>query len=249
MPPTPEPLDRLANLTRRYSAWGRGGQEGGLPLAWGGLTLMLLVCGWTLMGVFTDGVLTRQGVGPTAFRAQDLQTYQRAYAFLHQIRSIVLILPPLAWILGKDALRDRVYQSHGRVEPPLPLLASPAQWISRGLLVLAGIGFPIAMAWRAQAEAPRGLMAPQDLILALTAAWALPWLGWHRVRGTAEALLWTTMGLLTLLWLWWPLTDSWLGVTLFLPSFLVGPVVFAFGLVQHLRFRKLDRELQAMVAP
>ncbi|HJV91179.1 MAG TPA: hypothetical protein VJ623_12800 [Holophagaceae bacterium] len=242
-------LDRLADLTRRYGAWGRGGDEGGLPLAWGGLTLTLLVCGWTLMGVGADSVLAHHGAGPLAFQPHELQTYRRAYAFLDRIRPLVLVLLPLAWILGKDALRDRLYQSHGRVEPSLPGFASRMQWASRLILVLAGTGFPMAVAWMTQETPQPSHPSPLEFHLALTAAWALPWLGWNRIRGTAEALLWTTMGLLTLLWLWLPLAGTWLGPTIFLPSFFVAPVIFAFGLVQHLRFRRLGRELQTLVAP
>ncbi|HJW34948.1 MAG TPA: hypothetical protein VJ505_16480 [Holophagaceae bacterium] len=249
MSTTPDRLDHLADLTRRYSAWGRGGREGGLPLAWGGLTLMLLVCGWTLMGVAADSVLARVGIPPASSQPGDLQAWHRTYAFLDKIRPVVLVLLPLAWILGKDAFRARLYQAHGRVEPALPGHASGVQLASRITLILAGAGFPIAMAWISGGEPLGARQAPVNQILALTAAWALPWLGWNRVRGTLEALLWTTMGLLTLLWLWLPLTETWLGPVVFIPSFFVGPVVFATGLMQHLRFRRLGQELRALEAP
>lgn len=242
-------LDRLADLTRRYGAWGRGGNEGGLPLAWGGLTLMLLVCGWTLMGIAADSVLAHMGVPPGSTQPRDLQAYGRAYDFLDRIRPMVVVLLPLAWVLGKEAFRTWLYQPHGRVEPSLPEHASRVQLASRTLLILAGVGFPVALAWLATGDPRAERMSQTTLTLAFTAGWALPWLGWDRVRGTFESLLWTTMGLLTLLWLWLPLTSTWLGPVVFLPSLVVGPIVFASGLVQHLRFRRLGRELRALEAP
>ena len=241
-------LDDLARLTRRYSAWGRGGDEGGLPLAWGGLTLMLLVTGWTLMGLAADTFAAGHPLSPSSAMAADSPTLRRWYGFLDQIRPLVMGLLPLAWILGKDAFRDRLYQSHGRVEPALPGHSKGIQFISRTVLILAGAIFPMAAMWLCGSR-PSPQIPPMALNLGLTACWALPWLGWSRVRGTMETLLWMVMALLTLLWLWLPLTNTWLGPVVFLPSLLLGPVVFATGLVQHLRFRRLSRELRALEVP
>ena len=201
------------------------------------------------MGVAADSVLARIGVAPSGTHPADLQAWNRAYAFLDKVRPLIMVLPPLAWILGKDAFRASLYQPHGRVEPALPSHASGSRLASQIILILAGTGFPIAMAWIASRDPLAERVSQVNLVLALTAAWALPWLGWDRIRGTFEAMLWTTMGLLTLLWLWLPLTETWLGPTVFIPSFFVGPIVFATGLMQHLRFRRLGQELRPLGAP
>jgi hypothetical protein len=240
-------LDALAALTRRYAAWGRGGTEGGLPLAWGGLTLILLVLAQMLLALAAEEL---QRLAPHPFEGPELEVlhaWNGWGAYLGGLRPLFVALLALAWVLGKDAFRDRLYQPLGRVEPPVRGDEVWVRRLSRGTLVAAGIGAPVLAFWHAGALLTRSV-SPLALNLGLTACWALPWLGWFRVRGIAESITWTLMALMTLMWLWIPASNGRIGALIYFAGAAGGLISFAVGVVQHLRFRKLAAEMRALEA-
>jgi len=245
MSTAPSDLDHLADLTRRYGAWGPGGPQGGLPLAWGGLTLGLLVCGWTFATLVADRLLGAPAPGTWPSDPRALESLTRAYRFLDQARPLVAAMLCAAWALGKDPWRARLYQPLGTVAPALPSRTLGLQTLLRALVLLAALGCPLASLWKATGTAQTG-SAPLEVALGLTLAWALPWVGWTRMRGIPEHLLWLSMALLVLLWTWLPLANTPFAAWVFLPAFLLSPGVIALGLVQHLRHRKLRQELPGL---
>ncbi|MBI3132735.1 MAG: hypothetical protein HYZ13_15575 [Acidobacteria bacterium] len=237
-------LQQLSDLTRRYAAWGR--EEGGLPLAWGGLTLALQV-GLRVGLLFLAYALQRTHPTPMEPSSAVIHGWKGWPYFLNQVHPVVAVLLPLAWVLGKDAFRASRYQILGVVEPEF---SHASIWVQRGtrlLILLAAVCIPILAALDNGGELFLRL-SPFEVILGLTACWALPWLGWTRVRGWLENLVWAPMALISLLFLWTPMASriTYLGaplVLVLLYIFLVAPAAIGLGCVQHLRFRNLRREL------
>ncbi len=241
-PAATDRMASLADLTRRYAAWTH--DEGGLPLVWGGLTLALLVGHRVALGALAS-YLDHSHPIPAA----QLRAWSSWGAFLDHIRPILLGALPVAWVLGKDPLRRRLYQDFGRVEPA-PLQA--AAWVRRSamaLLFFAGFGIPILASWLSGPDLASPT-SPFERALGLTACWALPALGWSRVRGWQENLVWAPMALMTLASLWSPvLWAGYLGWVLSPLLLAMIPVAIGTGMAQHLRYLGLRRELRALEAP
>lgn len=242
----PKNLDSLTDLTRRYAAWTR--DEGGLPLVWGGLLLILLVGHRVALGALAVH-LDRAYPHPMTAATAQVHAWRGWVYFLDQCRPILLSLVPLSWVLGKDWLRTRLYHSFGLVEPE-PIRTSA--WIrggSRVSLILAGFTIPLMAVWFSGGELGQH-MSPFELTLGLTACWALPGLGWARVRGWQECMVWTPMALMTLASYWNPvLWRGYLGWVLIPLLIAMIPVAIGMGFAQHLRYLQLRRELRALEAP
>lgn len=238
-------LDRLADITRRYAAWGR--EEGGLPLALAGLTLALQVIlrvGLTYLAFH----LQRTHPIPLSPESATMHAWRGWENFLNHVHPILAIALPVAWVLSKDALRSHLYRSHGWVEPQMNHPSIWTQRICRSILLTAAIVFPILAALDNGGELTHRLNA-FELILGLTGCWALPWIGWIRVRGWLEHLMWTPMAMLALLLLFVPASSqyTYLGgplVVVILYALLLAPAAIGLGLVQHLRYLRLERDLR-----
>lgn len=242
MPPTEPDLERLSDLTRRYGAW--SAQEGGLPLAAGGAALTLCIFLLAELPLLL-GELIR--VPPAMVPA---------WKTLFALSALVLAPLPLGWVLGKDAWRARLYEPFGRVDPGLSRLDRGFRVASLLLLGFAGWGLPIygsLLPMIHPGAVPDTPPDPYQVCLGLTAAWALPWLGWTRVRGALEHAVWIPMALVILALCWMPLLGNardWpMGLLIlggFVSAIFLGPATLGLGLVQHLRFRRLQKELQAV---
>lgn len=236
-------LAKLSDVTRRYGAWSV--QEGGLPLAAGGAALTLCIFLLLELPLLMD----RFGhVAPTVVHA---------WLALFPLAALILAPLPVAWILSKDTWRARLYEPFGRVDPGLSQLDRGLRVASLILLTTTGWGLPVYAALLPILHPGAAGMdsGPIQACLGITAAWTLPWLGWTRVRSALEHAVWVPMALLILVLCWMPLLEKgtahdWpLGLLIvgaMLSAIFLGPVCLGLGLVQHLRFRRLRREMQGL---
>lgn len=218
---------RMAQLSRRYAGYGRS--LPGLGLALGGLVMLLLLLAPPLI----------QNEAHICFENQ------RGLLAL----SVALLL--VVWILAKEWMRSRVYQSLGISE------ARSSTATKAFIRCLAAALAALAMAYPA-----RLLLAPAtpeltslQVYAGLTACWALPWATLRFIRGWQEGLLWSVLCFWALALVW--MFPLWEGVKqgadpiaslllLALPVAYFGGL--AVGLVQHFNFLRLMREIRAQAS-
>lgn len=222
---TPD-LERMTRLTRRYARHGRG--LPGLSLALGSLTLF----GLLLAAASVQNLPLASPAG------------QRG------IFSLCIALLLAGWILLKEWLRDRLYLSMGLVELQEAGFEKILNRLSAAGIAALALSYPVRML--AAAPEPLSSSSLVQVQLGLAACLLLPWLTLRVIRGVQENLFWAFL-------CFWALDLSWGPVYLGLRSgsaplfgslFLaLLPLVclagLAAGLVQHLGFLRLARELRS----
>lgn len=220
--------DRLAQLSRRYARYGRS--LPGLSLALGGLVMLFLLLAPPLIGN----------------NAQVCWENQRGLLAL----TVAVLLA--SWVLVKEWLRMRVYQSLGLAEA-IGTSSSPVfiRCIAAALALLA-LAYPVKLLLAHAAPEPTAIQA----YIGLTACFALPWCTLRFLRGWQESLLWFILCFwgLTLIWMF-PLWDGLKQGSDPLAAILYAALPLAYfgglavGLVQHFNFIRLVREIRAQEAP
>lgn len=150
---------------------------------------------------------------------------------------VLLAAAPLAWLLAKELLRRRLYQRRGTVREALTPFARRLHvglTAAVAVIALAVVGF----------VGPRVLTHPTAggaAYLAYVAA--LPVVAWF--------FLWTAEELIVGVFLFCQgaIVAAGGGVTLARGPLVVFVVAIVVGLVEHARFRRLERELEAAGAP
>jgi hypothetical protein len=230
MPASPDP-ESLAALTRSYGAYSR--ERSGLGLLLG--ECLLGVQSGMFLGIQLGWALTRAHRGGTGTW---VEWFRDGKAMGHPAFVAVLLLPPVVWLAGKERLRGR-YRHLGAVR-----MAEPAPMRRRRAVTLVLMGFIGAV-----------------LLLLLPIAWREGWnSGWAVAAAGDFAILfplacwkWTAPGTEALVGLVFLILVSsvllgakgafLLGLaTMTLPAAFLGGLE---GLMQHLEFKELERQLAA----
>lgn len=217
-------LARMAQLSRRYARYGHS--LPGLSLALGGLVMLLMLIAPPWIGNNAKACREDQ-FGLLALTAAALMT---------------------VWILAKEWLRDRIYQSLGFAESAqTPSTAVFIRILAAALAALA-LAYPLRLLWAHTAPSPSSI----QVYVGLTACWAIPWCTIRFIRGWQEGLLWAVLCFWTLALTWvFPLwegmgrgEDPITGIfILALPVAYFGGLTV--GLVQHFNFMRLAKEIRA----
>lgn len=217
-------LARLSQLSTRYARYGHS--LPGLSLALGGVVMLLLLLAPPLIGNAAE------------------VSWEHQRSLLALAVSALLAL----WLLAKEGLRRRIYQSLGLAETrPAPSTALFIRALAAGLAVLA-LAYPVKALLGPAAQEPTSV----QVALGLTACWALPWATLRFIRGWQEGLLWLVLGFWSLALIW--VLPLWEGLVqgkgaLAALLFAALPLAYfgglAVGLVQHLQFLRLVREIRA----
>ncbi len=222
--------DRLAQLSRRYARYSHG--LPGLSLALGGVTMLLFLT-----------------VPP--FLANHTQVCADNYRSLLALAVAVLMT---AWILAKEWLRQRIYQSLGITGAE----GSAAETVFNRLLATAialiALAYPVRLL--AIQPHPGALPTTIQIYIGLTACLALPWCTVRFIRGVTEGILWFLLCFWGLALAWtFPLAGALFNGTGPLSVILILTLPLAYfgglivGLVQHFNFLRLVREIRAQETP
>ena len=222
--------DRLAQLSRRYARYGRS--LPGLSLALGGVVMMLLL-------------------QAPPFLANHLQTSANDYRGLLALIVAVLIA---SWILTKEWLRQRIYQSLGIAEAEHSAAGTAFNRLLATAIALIALAYPVKVL--VIQPRPHALPTAVQIYIGLTACLALPWCTLRFIRGAMEGVLWLILCFWGLALAWtFPLWEALFNGTgpfsvilaLTLPLAYFGGLVV--GLVQHFNFMRLAREIRAQGTP
>lgn len=222
--------DHLAQLSRRYARYGRS--LPGLSLALGGVLMLLLL----FAPLFLD---------------------EHVHACFDNQRGLLALLVAAlltVWILVKEWLRQRIYQSLGIAEAG----ASAGETVFNRLLAAAvamiALAYPVKML--AIQPHPGALPTTVQIYVGLTACLALPWCTLRFIRGVTEGLLWFLLCFWGLALAWTFPLAGWMFngtgplsviLALTLPLAYFGGL--AVGLVQHFNFMRLAREIRNRETP
>ena len=222
--------DRLAQLSRRYARYGHS--LPGLSLALGGVLMLLLL----FAPLFLD---------------------EHVHACWDNQRGLLaLIVATLlaGWILTKEWLRQRIYQSLGIAEVRSSTAGIVFTKILAAAIALVALAYPVKML--AVQPHPDPLPTTIQVYVGLTACLALPWCTLRFIRGAQEGILWCILCFWSLFLVWvFPLFDGLrsgsgaLGTVFFLTLPLAYFGGLAIGLVQHFNFMRLAREIRAQETP
>ena len=222
--------DHLAQLSRRYARYGHG--LPGLSLALGGLVVMLLL------------------LAPPLIQNEVQVCWENQRGLLALTAAALLA----GWLFTKECLRQRIYQSLGLAESSDSARERLFNRLLAFTLALLAITYPVR--WLAVKPHPTPDPTSVQIYVGLTACFALPWITLRFIRGIQESLLWALL-------IWWVLEFVWgfpnLGPTSAhadgIGAFFILSAVFAFfgglavGLVQHLSFMRLAREIRNQGTP
>ncbi|HXC17260.1 MAG TPA: hypothetical protein VNV60_07460 [Holophagaceae bacterium] len=222
--------DHLAQLSRRYARYSHS--LPGLSLALGGLVMLLLL----FAPLFLD---------------------EHAHVCWENQRGLLALIVALllaGWLLIKEWMRQRIYQSLGIAEAR----SSTAEIVFTKLLATAIALVAFAYPVKALAAQPHPDPLPTDIqiYVGLTACLALPWCTLRFIRGVQEGILWFILCFwgLALAWIF-PLAEPFkngegpLAMIVFLtiPLAYFGGLIV--GLVQHFNFMRLAREIRSQETP
>ncbi|HZU52954.1 MAG TPA: hypothetical protein VFF77_03605 [Holophagaceae bacterium] len=224
MNPDSTMLDRMAQLSGRYARYGHS--LPGLSLALGGLVMLLLLLAPPLIGN----------------NAQVCWENQRGILALTVSALLVL------WILAKEWLRNRVYQSLGISESRSS--AAMNAFIRCLTVTLTALTLAYPARWLLAHAAPEPTSI--QIYAGLTACWALPWATLRFIRGWQEGLLWFVICFWALALIWvFPLWEGLRQGTDPIASLLLLALPLAYfgglvvGLVQHFNFLRLIHEIRS----
>ena len=219
-------LDRVTQLSRRYARYGHS--LPGLSLALGAATMFGFFLAPPFLFNHTEVCLANQ------------------FSLLALTAAALLT----AWIVLKEWIRGRVYQSLGMAQS---MEGATEPFLNRLLalmLALLALSYPV----RALAEVPHPDPAPTayQIAIGLAACCALPWVTLRFIRGLQEALLWILLAFFVLEFVWGapnlsargahPMAMAAFAILSFLLVCLGGMIA---GLLQHFNFLRLVREIRA----
>lgn len=222
--------DRLAQLSRRYARYGRS--LPGLSLALGGMVILLFVATPTLL--ITHVHVCRENI--------------------EALMAICVALLLSGWIILKEYLRERVYQSLGLAETRISTSGVIFIRLLTVVITAMALWFPVEML--AVLPHPDPAPSPTQVYIGLTACFALPWATLRFIRGVQEGLMWFVV-------CFWGLALAWFFPLAVPPSAEHAPVVLALvltlplayfgglivGLLQHFEFMRLAREIRNQETP
>jgi hypothetical protein len=248
-------LDRMADFTRRYARHSRS--LPGLGLLLGGA---LALFGMWLLPTFTGRLPQRPfDYVHASVMARDL--HRLDFNYLYSVKAIVAALLPILWILAKEALRYFHDQRFSlALEPETPAWRRIRIGLATGLS-LVGVALPLWILVILQGNFFICISSIQ-VFLGLGACVAMPWATLRFIRGYQEAALWALGVFLVLLEVWgsgWSFGGSdpaagfgwnWVQTTLADWSqqalWCLSLVALLAGLIQHLQFLRLARQLEAL---
>ena len=217
-------LARMAQLSRRYARYGRS--LPGLGLALGGVVMLLLL------------------IAPPTI----INNAQVCGDNQHGLLALAVAALLALWILAKEWLRGRIYQSLGLAESAQAASTAVFIRVLAAALATLALAYPVKFLWAHANPAPTHI----QVYVGLTACWALPWCTIRFIRGWQEGLLWFALCFwaLALIWvfpLWVKLFDV-PGILSFALAISIPVAYFgglAVGLVQHFNFMRLAKEIRA----
>lgn len=221
---------KLAQLSRRYARYSHS--LPGLSLALGGVVMLLLL----FAPLFLD---------------------EHVHACLDNQRGLLaLIVATLltVWILAKEWMRQRIYQSLGIAESKSSAVGIVFIRLLAIAIALIALAYPVKML--ATQSHPDPLPSIVQVYVGLTACLALPWCTLRFIRGVQEGVLWFILcfWVLALAWMF-PLAEPFkngegpLAMIIFLTIPLAYFGGLTVGLVQHFNFMRLAREIRSQETP
>jgi hypothetical protein len=219
-------LVRMAQLSRRYARYGHS--LPGLSLALGAAVMFGFFFAGPFLGNHTEVCPANQ------------------FSLLALTAAALLA----GWIILKEWIRGRVYQSLGMAQPMESIAEPFLNRLLALLLTLLALSYPV----RALAALPHPDPAPTayQIAIGLAACCALPWATLRFIRGLQEAILWVVLAFFTLEFVWGlpnlsargghPAAMAAIAILSFLLVCFGG---MAAGLLQHFSFLRLAREVRA----
>lgn len=227
MDANPAKLDRMARLSRRYARYSHS--QPGLSLALGAATMFFFLLAPPVLINHTE-ICRENGFSLLALTVAALLC---------------------GWVLLKEWLRERIYQSMGFVQASESVIGPILIHIVAAGLVILSLSYPV----RALAALPHPDPAPTayQIWIGLAACFALPWITLRFIRGIQECLLWVLLSFFALEFVWglpdmnFNSAHAHAMAYFIMFSFLLvcfGGLIA--GLVQHFNFLRLAREIRAL---
>ena len=218
----------IAELTREYGAY--TWERSGLGLVLGDFLLGVqvgMILGWQLGWALAQATRSGDVYAWTNF-------LQRGRAMGHPLAVLLLLLPPLCWLVGKELLRRR-YQAMGRVRLAEVESLRLRRIVFCVVMGLISFGFLCLMPMALQ----QGWNSPTALWAAVLFALGFPVVCWRYVSPSGEALIGMVFYVFVLLTLMGAKGTLLVGAGLMvMPAALMGGLE---GMCQHLEFRALEK--------